>query len=67
MRQGSLRSLHVHRVRKERAVLSLALCAELLSVPVVADVALVEVADTARLAAGSIFSIGVLGDAREQR
>lgn len=65
--QGSLHSLRVHKVRKERAVPSLALCAKLPSIPVVADVLLVEVADTARLAAGSIFSTGVLGDAREQR
>lgn len=53
LQQDSLCSLHVHRVRKERAAPSLALCAELPSIPAVADVVVVEVADTARLAASS--------------
>lgn len=41
--------------------------AELAAVPAMIAVALVEEADTASWAAGSIFSMGVLGDVRERR
>lgn len=42
-------------------------CAKLAVTPVVAEVALMEEVDKARPAACSIFSVGFLGDFREQK